>query len=72
MIEDIDALKRSELALQESDTRFRVFWDNSPFNQSVKDKQRNLLEINQAYRRTFGIPDTAITGQSLAETHDET
>lgn len=71
VIEDIDELKRSQLALQESEARFRAFWDNSPFNQSVKDKLGNLLEINQTYRRTFGIPDTAITGQSLSETHDE-
>ncbi|MBT5943203.1 MAG: PAS domain S-box protein [Rhodospirillaceae bacterium] len=70
IVEDIDELKRSQLALQENEARFRAFWDNSPFNQSVKDKLGNLLEINQTYRRTFGIPDTAITGQSLSETHD--
>jgi len=70
VIEDIDEFKRSQLALQESEARFRAFWDNSPFNQSVKDKLGNLQQINQTYRRTFGIPDTAITGQSLSETHE--
>lgn len=70
VIEDIDALKRSQLALQESEARFRAFWDNSPFNQSVKDKLGTLQEVNQTYRRTFGIPETAISGQSLSETHD--
>lgn len=70
VIEDIDELKRSQLALQENEARFRAFWNNSPFNQSVKDKLGNLLEINRTYRQTFGIPDTAITGQSLSETHD--
>lgn len=70
VVEDIDELKRSQLALQENEARFRAFWDNSPFNQSVKDTLGNLLEVNQTYRRTFGIPDTAITGQSLSQTHD--
>tara|TARA_R110002110_G_scaffold2756_5_gene13420 strand:- start:28819 stop:31731 length:2913 start_codon:yes stop_codon:yes gene_type:complete len=70
VVEDIDQLKRSQLALQRSEARFRAFWDNSPFNQSIKDTLGNLLVINQTYRRTYGIPDTAITGQSLSETHD--
>ncbi len=70
IVEDIDELKRSQLALQENEARFRAFWDNSPFNQSVKDKLGNLREINQTYRRTFGIPDAAITGQSPSEIHN--
>jgi len=70
VIEDIDALKRSQLALQASEARFRAFWDNSPFNQSIKDTLGNLQEINQTYRRTLGIPDSAVAGQSLSVTHD--
>ncbi len=70
VIEDIDELKRSQLSLRENEVRFRAFWENSPFNQSVKDTLGNLLEVNQTYRQTFGIPDTAITGQPLSDIHD--
>lgn len=66
VVEDIDELKRSQLALQESEARFRAFWDNSPFNQSIKDMLGNLQEINHTYRRTFGVP----ADQALSETHD--
>ncbi len=69
VVEDIDELKRSEIAHQESEARFRAFWDNSPFNQSVKDTLGNLQEVNRTYRETFGIPDTAVSGRSLSETH---
>lgn len=69
MIEDIDELKQSEFALRESEARFRAFWDNSPFNQSVKDIHGRLLQVNETYRRTYGITDDDVSGQSLSETH---
>lgn len=71
VIEDIDEMKRAELALQESEARFRAFWDNSPFNQSVKDVHGRLLQVNKTYRRTYGLPDDDISGRSLAEAHDD-
>ncbi len=71
IVEDIDELKRSELAREESEARFRAFWDNSPFNQTLKDPKGNLLDVNATYRRTYAIPKTNIVGQTLSDVHDD-
>ncbi|MDA0785354.1 MAG: PAS domain S-box protein [Proteobacteria bacterium] len=71
IVEDIDELKRAELAREESEARFRAFWDNSPFNQTLKDPKGNLLDVNATYRRTYGIPQKNIVGQTLSDVHDD-
>jgi len=72
MVKDIDDLKKAEFLLQEQETRFRAFWDNSPFNQSLKDTQGRLLLTNQTYRRVYGLPDTGggIPNDMLARIFD--
>jgi PAS domain S-box-containing protein len=69
IVEDIDELKRSELTRMENEARFRAFWDNSPFNQSVKDAHGRLVEVNRTYRETFGISDRDVAGFSDTEVH---
>ena len=68
-IEDIDELKRAEFALQEQEARFRAFWDNSPFNQSIKDRQGRLVDVNNTYLSTFGIQKENFRGKSLDQAH---
>ncbi|MBO6783968.1 MAG: PAS domain S-box protein, partial [Alphaproteobacteria bacterium] len=68
-VEDIDDLKRAEHALLEQQARFRAFWDNSPFNQSLKDPQGRLVEVNRAYQETYGLPNENVRGRTLTEAH---
>lgn len=69
VVEDIDELKRAEFELQEQQARFRAFWDNSPFNQSLKDPQGRLIEVNKTYQENYGISDRSIGGKTLNEAH---
>lgn len=69
VVEDIDELKRAEFALQEQEARFRAFWENSPFNQSLKNPQGRLIEVNDTYLETFGLTRDIIDGKTLTQTH---
>lgn len=69
IVEDIDELKRAEFELEEQQARFKAFWDNSPFNQSLKDPQGRLIAVNKTYQETYGISDKAVGGQTLTQAH---
>jgi PAS domain S-box-containing protein len=69
VVEDIDQLKQAQCALQEQEARFRAFWDNSPFNQSLKDPQGRLVEVNPTYLATFGIKEENVGGKTLTQAH---
>lgn len=69
IVEDIDELKRAEFELEEQQARFQAFWDNSPFNQSLKDLQGRLIAVNKTYQETYGISEQSIGGQTLKEAH---
>ncbi len=68
-VEDIDELIRAEHALQEQQARFEAFWNNSPFNQSLKDPQGRMVEVNRTYQETYGLPNDDVRGRSLSEAH---
>ncbi|MBT5571331.1 MAG: PAS domain S-box protein [Alphaproteobacteria bacterium] len=69
MVEDIDDLKRAEFSLLEQETRFRAFWDNSPFNQTLKDTQGRLVLTNESYRRNYGLLNESLEGQTSEQAH---
>lgn len=68
-IEDIDELKRAQFRLEEQEARYSAFWENSPFNQSLKDPQGRLIEVNETYLNTFGLSRSIIDGKTLTQTH---
>ena len=68
-VENIDDLKHAEHALEEQQARFRAFWDNSPFNQSLKDPKGRLIEVNRNYRDTYNLADEEVRGRTLTEAH---
>lgn len=69
VVEDIDQLKRAEFELEEQQARAQAFWDNSPFNQSLKDTRGRLIAVNKTYQETYGISDQTIGGRPLNEAH---
>lgn len=69
VVEDIDQLKQAQFALEEQEARFRAFWNNSPFNHSLKDPQGRLIEVNDTYLKTFDIAHDNIGGKTLTQVH---
>ena len=69
VIEDIDDLKRAEFEVEEQEARFQAFWNNSPFNQTIKDPQGRLIEVNDTYRRNYGLSDSEIKGRTSNQAH---
>lgn len=54
---DISERKAAEMALSESRQRFRDFFTHSPIGVAIYDAQRELVDVNPACLKMFGIPD---------------
>jgi len=54
---DVTEQKRAEQRLTESEQRFRKFFQDSPIGIAIYDNQRNLMDVNRACLKIFGIPD---------------
>ena len=64
---DITDRKRAELALAESEARFRSFMDNAPFDMVVKDLDGRYLMVNRGVERAWGVDAAEILGHRLPE-----
>jgi PAS domain S-box-containing protein len=56
----LDVLERQDEALRESEQRFRLMADSSPFIIWVIDPKGNQQFINEAYRCFFGVADEQV------------
>ncbi|OGV70264.1 MAG: hypothetical protein A2283_00395 [Lentisphaerae bacterium RIFOXYA12_FULL_48_11] len=54
---DITERKQIQRALRDSEQRFQDFFAHSPIGVALYDGQRDLLNVNQACLKMFGIPD---------------
>jgi PAS domain S-box-containing protein len=60
---DITAAKRAEAALRESEERFRVMADSSPFMIRVDGADGMTMLVNKAYTDFFGITQEQVQGK---------
>jgi diguanylate cyclase (GGDEF)-like protein len=53
------SLRRTELALVDSEERFHAFMDAGPFVASIKDQAGRYVYMNKGWNRAFGAPGAA-------------
>ena len=64
-IQDIDARKRAEEALQDSEVRFRALIAHAPVGAAVADERGVLELVNDAFAATYGYTSEEMVGQSI-------
>ena len=64
---DITDRKKAELALAESEARFRSFMDNAPFDMVVKDLAGRYLMVNRGVELAWRVDSADILGRTLPE-----
>jgi PAS domain S-box-containing protein len=65
IIEDISLRKKTEIALQESENRFRAVLESSPDPVAVYDKQGYATYLNPSFEKTFGWSQEELLGKRI-------
>jgi len=64
VVQDIDARKRTEMALIESQSKLAGLFELSPLGIALTDMDGNYLEFNKAFQEICGYPDDELRGLS--------
>jgi PAS domain S-box-containing protein len=65
--QDITALKRTQFALENSEQRFRDFFEKAPLSYQSLDKNGLFVDVNKTFLDTLGYDKDEIIGHSYAE-----
>jgi len=60
-----EARRQAERFLRESETRYRLLWENSPDAIVVMDAEGTIAFANPAVQAAFGYPPTELVGQNF-------
>ena len=65
MCENVTERRRAELALRESEQRFRTLLDTIPDQVQLKDAQGRFIMLNRATQDLFGVAEDQILGKTV-------
>ena len=71
LFRDITARKRAESALQESESQFRLVWENALDGLRLVDEAGRFRVVNEAYCRLVERPRESLLGQPLSVVYEE-
>ena len=64
---DITDQMNAEVALAQSEARFKAFFDNAPLSLNVKDLEGRFVAVNKFYEAWRGQPENMILGRTADE-----
>ena len=64
---EIDARKKAEFMLRESEKRFRLLFEDAPLSYQSLDTNGNYVEVNKAFLETTGFKLHEIIGHHFSE-----
>jgi len=71
-VRDITAHKQAEVALRESEVRFRLLFEHAPIGIALAGPDRTLLRVNRALCDMLGYSEAELTGKSFLDfTHPD-
>ncbi|MGM0420650.1 MAG: PAS domain S-box protein [Bacillota bacterium] len=65
---DVSELKQTEMALEESEKRYRAIFDLSPVGIMVLDKEGNIIEVNPAFAEMKALSREELEGSNIFNT----
>ena len=68
---DLSELMRAEQAMRESEERLRAFYNNSPFEIFLKDREGRHILVNRKFEEVSGMKEEEIIGKTTAEIFPE-
>ena len=66
-VEDVSERHKAEQALQKSETRFRLFFEESPIGYQSLDIDGNILDVNPQWIAMLGYAKDEVIGHSFCE-----
>ncbi len=66
-VNDITELRLSQIALQESETRFKMLFEDAPLGCQLLDEEGRFISVNNSWLKMLGYKKEEVLGKSFSE-----